>query len=103
MIIINDIKEEVKDAEFKDSDNSDSGYDVSSEIRSMTESPESSNATHLDDICSLVRICVSVAFYNPLAQRVEVALLGVRSLSESNTIANALKDCVHQVSKLNIF
>ncbi|KAK6101265.1 hAT C-terminal dimerization region family protein [Brugia pahangi] len=93
-----DDKEESKDLESKDSTsiNSDSGFEVSDENQSGTESPKSS-ATRMEEMRPLIRLCVSVAFHSPLAQRVEVALLGVRPLADQLNVADAIKSTVEQI------
>uniref|UniRef100_A0A0R3RW29 Dimer_Tnp_hAT domain-containing protein n=1 Tax=Elaeophora elaphi TaxID=1147741 RepID=A0A0R3RW29_9BILA len=87
-----------KDLESKDSTsvNSDSGFEVSDENQSGTESPKSS-AMRTDEMRPLVRLCISVAFHNPLAHRVEVALLGVRPLADQANIIDAVKSTVEKV------
>ncbi|EJD75126.1 HAT family dimerization domain-containing protein [Loa loa] len=93
-----DDKEESKDLESKDSTsvNSDSGFEVSDENQSGTESPKSS-AMRTEEMRPLVRLCISVAFYSPLAQRVEVALLGVRPLADQSNVIDAVKSTVEQI------
>ncbi|VDK80984.1 unnamed protein product [Litomosoides sigmodontis] len=88
-----DDKEESKDST---SVNSDSGFEVSDENQSDTESPKSSTAP-TEEMRLLVRLCVSVAFHSPLAQRVEVALLGVQPLSDQRNVVDAVKCTVEQV------
>ncbi|KAM3723901.1 Zinc finger BED domain-containing protein [Dirofilaria immitis] len=93
-----DDKEESKDLESKDSTsvNSDSGFEISDENQSGTESPKSS-AIRMEEMRPVVRLCISVAFYSPLAQRVEVALLGVRPLADRSNIVDAVKSTVEQI------
>ncbi|VBB30377.1 unnamed protein product, partial [Acanthocheilonema viteae] len=93
-----DDKEESKDLESKDSTsvNSDSGFEVSDENQSDTETPKSS-ATRAEGMRLLVRLCVSVAFHSPLAQRVEVALLGVRPLTDQTNMIDAVKSTIEQI------
>ncbi|CAG9540052.1 unnamed protein product [Cercopithifilaria johnstoni] len=91
-------KEESKDLESKDSTsvNSDSGFDISDENQSDTESPKSSTI-RTEEMRLLVRLCISVAFHSPLAQRVEVALLGVRPLVDQTNVVDAVKSTVEQI------
>lgn len=99
---MNLFEEESKDLESKDSTsvNSDSGFEVSDENQSDTESPKSSTVP-TEEMRLLVRLCVSVAFHSPLAQRVEVALLGVRPLSDQTNVVDAVKSTVEQVIQQN--
>lgn len=90
---MNLFEEESKDST---SVNSDSGFEVSDENQSDTESPKSS-AIRTDEMRLLVRLCISVAFHSPLAQRVEVALLGVRPLADQANVIDAVKSTVEQV------
>lgn len=96
-------EDESKDLESKDSTsvNSDSGFEISDENQSGTESPKSSSM-RTEEMRPLVRLCVSVAFYSPLAQRVEVALLGVRPLVDLPNVVDAVKSTVQQVIQVEI-
>ncbi|OZC11482.1 hypothetical protein X798_01340 [Onchocerca flexuosa] len=91
-------KEESKDLESKDSTsvNSDSGFEVSDENQSGTESPKLSTI-RTEEMRPLVRLCISIAFHSPLAQRAEVALLGVRPLADKSNVVDAVKSTVEQV------
>uniref|UniRef100_A0A915PMS8 HAT C-terminal dimerisation domain-containing protein n=1 Tax=Setaria digitata TaxID=48799 RepID=A0A915PMS8_9BILA len=84
--------------ESKDSTsvNSDSGFEASDENQSDTDSPKLS-AIRTEEMRPLVRLCVSAAFHSPLAQRVEVALLGVRPLTDQSNIIDAVKSTVEQI------
>uniref|UniRef100_A0A183ED41 Thyroid hormone receptor-associated protein complex subunit n=1 Tax=Gongylonema pulchrum TaxID=637853 RepID=A0A183ED41_9BILA len=95
----NDDKEESKDSDSKDStsENSDSGFDASSENQSGAESPKSSSAVPIEEMRPLVRLCISAAFYSPLVQRMDVALLGVRTLADQPSMLDAVKNTVEQV------
>uniref|UniRef100_A0A915AQQ7 HAT C-terminal dimerisation domain-containing protein n=1 Tax=Parascaris univalens TaxID=6257 RepID=A0A915AQQ7_PARUN len=85
---------ESKDAYSKDSDNSDSGFEISSdENQSLPGSPR---ATH-DEARSIIRLCVSAAYFSSLTQRTEVALLGIRTLSDESNIVDSLRITVEQV------
>lgn len=99
---MNLFQEESKDLESKDSTsvNSDSGFEVSDENQSGTESPKSS-AIRTEEMRPLVRLCISVAFHSPLAQRAEVALLGVRPLADKSNVVDAVNSTVEQVIQLN--
>ncbi|VDN27206.1 unnamed protein product [Gongylonema pulchrum] len=94
----NDDKEESKDSDSKDStsENSDSGFDASSENQSGAESPKSSSAVPVEEMRPLVRLCISAAFYSPLVQRMDVALLGVRTLADQPSMLDAVKNTVEQ-------
>lgn len=100
---MNLFEEESKDLDSKDSTsvNSDSGFEVSDENQSGTESPKSS-AMRMEEMRPLIRLCVSVAFHSPLAQRVEVALLGVRPLADQSNVIDAVKSTVEQVIQVDI-
>ncbi|VDN06107.1 unnamed protein product [Thelazia callipaeda] len=89
-----DDKEDSKDST---SVHSDSGFEISEENHSGIESPKSSSALRAEEVRALMRLCVSVAFYNPLTQRTEVALLGVRPLVDHLNIVDAVKITLDQV------
>lgn len=86
--------QESKDAYSKDSDNSDSGFEVSSdENQSLPGSPRDTR----DEARPIIRLCVSAAYFGALAQRTEVALLGIRTLSDESNIVEAVRTTVEQV------
>ncbi|VDM41863.1 unnamed protein product [Toxocara canis] len=85
---------ESKDAYSKDSDNSDSGFDVSSdENQSLPGSPRGVR----DETQPIVRLCVSGAYFSALTQRTEVALLGIRTLADESNMLDAIRTTVEQV------
>ncbi|VDK28617.1 unnamed protein product [Anisakis simplex] len=96
------IFQESKDVYSKDSENSDSGFDVSSdENPSVPGSPRtrgSSGATgeNRDESRSIIRLCVSAAYFSALTKRTEIVLLGIRPIIEESDMLGAIRSAIAQ-------
>ncbi|MFH4975802.1 hypothetical protein AB6A40_002511 [Gnathostoma spinigerum] len=82
----------------KTAESSDSGVDASSdEGRSVPSSPHYDRNRPDGTPFNIVRLCISAAYFSPLAQRMEVVLLGVRPVEDDFITLESVRRTVNQV------